>query len=151
MRIQRWVLRLQACDFTVKYRPGTENIADALSKLLRNAVHSTDDAEDYIQFVAKNAVPGAITIQEVEEESANDPKLSVVRMCILMDSQLDLMDVSFRSIRQELDVLGKVVICGTRLVIPKLLQKKVFEFGTSRTPRNNKNQTALRCCLVAKY
>jgi hypothetical protein len=43
----------------------------------------------------------------------------------LTDDQWDSVDVAYRSVRQELSVLGKLVICGTRLVIPKILQKKV--------------------------
>ena len=78
-----------------------------------NTVKSTDDAEDYIRFVAKNAVPNVITIQEMEKESANDPELLMVRMCILADSQWESVDVSYRSVRQELSVLGKLVIHGT--------------------------------------
>ena len=82
--------------------------------------------------MARNGVPGAITIQEVEEESANDPELSVVRTCILTDSQWDLGDVSFRSVRLELSVLGKLVIRGE--------------------PRNSKDQTTFeKQGLVAKY
>ncbi|CAB3987669.1 Transposon Tf2-9 poly, partial [Paramuricea clavata] len=106
-RIQRWVLRLQSYDFTVTYRPGAQNIADALSRLTMNTSPSTDDAEDYIRFVAKNAVPNAITIQEVEKESDKDPELSKVRSCILTDDQWESVDVAYRSVRQELSVLGK--------------------------------------------
>ena len=107
-RIQRWVLRLQSYDFTVPYRPGAQNIADALSRLTMNTSLSTDDAEDYIRVVAKNAVPNAITIQEVEKESDKDPELSKVRSCILTDDQWDPVDVAYRSVRQELSVFGKV-------------------------------------------
>ncbi len=104
----------------------SENIADALSRLSVTTVKSTDDVKDYIRFVAKNAVLNGITIQEEEKESANDPELSMVRMCILTNSQWESVDVSYRSFRQELSVLGKLVIHDMGLVIPKSLQKKIL-------------------------
>ena len=128
-RIQRWVLRLQSYDFTVKYRPGAENIADALSRLSLSQAEVTDDAEEYVRFVARNAVPNAITIQEVERESDIDPELAAVRKCILTDSGWETVDVSYRSVRQELCVLGKLVVRGTRLVIPRSLQKNVLDLA----------------------
>ncbi len=128
--IQRWLLRFQSYDFTVKYKPGYENIADALSRLSMNTVKSTDDAEDYIRFVAKNAVPNVITIQEMEKESANDPELLMVRMCILADSQWESVDVSYRSVRQELSVLGKLVIHGTHLVDTQIVAEEDTVFGS---------------------
>ena len=94
-----------------------------------NTSQSTDDAEDYTRFVAKNAVLNAITIQEVEKESDKDPELSKVRSCILTDDQWESVDVAYRSVRQELNVLGKLVIRGTRLVIPKILQKNVLNLA----------------------
>ncbi|CAB3989579.1 Transposon Tf2-6 poly [Paramuricea clavata] len=127
-RIQRWVLHLQLYDFTDTYRPGMQNIADTLSRLTMNT-RPTIDAEDYIRFVAKNAVPNAITIQEVEKEPDKDPELSKVRSCILTDHQWESVDVAYRSVRQEVSVLGKLIICGMRLVIPKILQKKVLNLA----------------------
>lgn len=44
-RIERWVLRPQAYDFKVVYRPGSANIADALSRL--NAMVMRDEGETY--------------------------------------------------------------------------------------------------------
>ena len=35
-RIKRWVLRLQPYDFWIVYSPGPGNLADPLSRLLRN-------------------------------------------------------------------------------------------------------------------
>ena len=34
VRIERWALRLQQFDFEIKYKKGTENAADAISRLL---------------------------------------------------------------------------------------------------------------------
>jgi len=39
-------------------------------------------AEEYIRFVAEQASPNAVPIQEVERESAHDMELSQLRECI---------------------------------------------------------------------
>ena len=68
-RIERWVLRLQQYNFEVVYRTGRDNIADALSHLIpqQNTV-SKNIAEEHIRFVAEQAAPRAISIQEIEHE-----------------------------------------------------------------------------------
>ena len=82
-RIQRWVLRLQSYDFTVRYRPGAQNIADALFRLSMARPSVTDDAETYVRFIAKNAVPNAVTVQQVEKASESDQELAVLWKCIM--------------------------------------------------------------------
>ena len=69
-RIERWVFRLQPNDFSVIYRPGRENIADPLSRLLHRKVEPDNHqrcTEEYVRFVAVSATPTALTTREIEE------------------------------------------------------------------------------------
>ena len=58
-RIERWVLRMQVFDYTIEYKPGSENIADSLSRLSCGHVQEEEKkrnvAEEYLQFVAQTA------------------------------------------------------------------------------------------------
>ena len=84
-RIERWVLRLQPYDFSVIHRPGRENIADALSRLLHRKVEPDNHqrcTEEYVRLVAVSATPTALTTREIEEASADDEELKEVRKAI---------------------------------------------------------------------
>ena len=64
-RIERWLLELQQNRFTVEYRPGASNPADSASRhpVGNPESHSYDvESEEHISFVARNAVPKAVTL-----------------------------------------------------------------------------------------
>ena len=129
-RIERWVLRLQPYDFVVKYRPGKEMAADALSRLTQNGeTSSTSDAEEYIRFVSVNAVPRALTIQEIEQASAEDETFNFVRQSIQSQdwSSKEVKQYSF--VQNELTSLGQLILRGPRLVIPAKLRKTVTQLA----------------------
>ena len=94
----------------VRYRPGAQNIADTLSKLSMARPSVTDDAKTYVRFIAKNAVPNAVTIQQVEKASESDQEVAVLRKCITTNSEWETVDLSYRSVQQELCVPSKLVI-----------------------------------------
>ena len=133
-RIQRWVLRLQPYSFKVKYLPGPQNIADALSRLTKEKPVSTDyesEAEDYVRFVAVSAVPRAMTAQEIERESATDEELEAVRNSIRSGQWSKNHEdcVKYLPMRSELCVLGKLVLRGTRIVPPQSLRKQILSLA----------------------
>ena len=82
-RIERWLLELQQYRFTVEYRPGSSNPADYAS---RHPVgdpesHSYDvESDEHISFVARNAVPKAETLSEIESATAKDPMLQAAML-----------------------------------------------------------------------
>ena len=64
------------------HRPGRENIADPLSRLLHRKVEPDNHqrcTEEYVRFVAVSATPTALTTRGIEEASADDQELREVR------------------------------------------------------------------------
>ena len=130
-RIERWVLRLQPYDFTVKYIPGPQNIADSLSRLISNLpVQNTgrNEAEEYIRFVAENAAPKALPINRIEQESANDAELRVLRNCV-KSGNWNTCPPGYKAVRTELSIIGQIVLRDTRIVIPVNLRKQVVNLA----------------------
>ena len=133
-RIQRWVLRLQPYTFTVKYRPGCENIADPLSRLLDLSKEETKSprnvAEEYVRHIATSCVPNAVTIQEIEKISSQDEELTELRSCIKNGVwNTSSVTVPYMTVREELCVLGKIVLRGNRIVPPKKLRQKLVQIA----------------------
>jgi transposase InsO family protein len=130
-RIERWVLRLQSYDYVVQYQPGKTNIADPLSRLSCKSagVNSQNVAEEYVRFVAQEAVPKAMTARQVEECSHHDPELARIRECIRSEDWENSKLSKYYPVRDELCIVGKLVLRGTRLVIPQELRGKVMSIA----------------------
>ena len=70
--------------------------------------------------------PKAITTREVEEHSHRDAELSGVRGCIREVVWNNKECVRYIPVKEELCVIGKVVLRGTRIVIPQSLRQQVL-------------------------
>ena len=128
-RIERWVLRLQPYKFRVQYVPGKQNIADSLSRFVdKKEVSGHDDVEELIRFVAEASAPVAIPIKEIEKESATDPEISQLRECI-STGDWDKAPPQYKHVRNELSPIGKLVLRGTRLLIPRKLLERVLDLA----------------------
>lgn len=128
-RIERWILRLQAFDFDVQYEPGDKNLADSFSRL------SIDDSgvvgeADVVSWLAKEMMPMAITVAEVEQESLQDEDLSKVREA-LSSGVWDDVPIQYRArtIKDDLIGYGGLILRGDRVVIPRSLQEKIVQLG----------------------
>ena len=118
--------------FKVKYQPGPKNIADPLSRLvssMENGSKRSSQAEEYVRFVAVSATLSAMTTREVEEASATDEELSAVRQCISGKPWDQLVYKRYLPCSGELCAIGKLILRGTRNVIPKKLRPRVLSIA----------------------
>ena len=124
-RIERWALRLQPYRFKVVYKPGPQNAADSLSRLTVNQPVQKGTMEDHVYWVAQHAVPHAFTPRQVEELSAADPTLVTLRNCITTGDWSKCEPV-YQTVKSELSTVGKIVLRGSRIVIPQAARRQTL-------------------------
>ncbi|CAB3992802.1 Retrovirus-related Pol poly from transposon, partial [Paramuricea clavata] len=126
-RIERWGLRLQPYKFCVKYSPGIGNPANVLSRLpLPNATTNTrNTAEEYVQFVAQNAAPKALSLSTIKEATNQDPVLQFPRECIMKNNWPKVsMTRPYHGIRHDRTVIDDIILRGSRILMPTSLRER---------------------------
>ncbi|XP_055621859.1 uncharacterized protein K02A2.6-like [Toxorhynchites rutilus septentrionalis] len=133
-RIERWVLRVQAYRFQVIYQPGATNIADVLSRLSISTPEPFDeDSEVFIRSLVAAVIPKAVTVCEVEEETAKDDILKNLSIALEQGNWLECVK-PFKAFESELYRAGNLIMRGDRLVIPSVLQSKILELAHESHP-----------------
>ena len=128
-RVECWVLRLQAYDFKVIYRPGRTNIADALSRLNRRVPCGEGEHHDYVRSVVENSTPCALTPSEIEKASASDPEISLVKECVRTGDWSACTIPAYLHVKNELCSYGQLLLRGSRIVIPQVLREHVLKLA----------------------
>lgn len=122
-RIQRWVLRAQCFTYIVKHLKGTENIADPLSRLVKNHEEKDVSQEQWIRAIIEESRPKALKWQEILNETAKDPELQSVIEAI-DTSDWDRIPLAFKVCKDELTVIDGIVIRQERIVVPRSLHER---------------------------
>ena len=84
---------------------------------------------DFVRVLAQESTPVAMTAKEVERESENDPELCSVKHYIQSGYWSQCKMPHYLSVKNELFVLGKLVMRGTRIVIPQSLRSEVLRLA----------------------
>lgn len=135
-RVNHWVLRLQPYYVTVRHILGKENIADSMSRFTR-IIASADlssEAKEYVRFVAEKATLQALSTRVIECASNVKEELSNVREWLQMEQWHKLENKCYLLVRNELSVIGKLVLQGTRIIIPSSLCKRVLHLAQEGHP-----------------
>lgn len=78
--------------------------------------------EQYIYWVTTEAVPKAMTLEEIDYESGKDQVLREIRETIKTENWSRLEKSRFRIMRNELCCSNNIVLRGMRIVIPESLK-----------------------------
>ena len=143
-RIERWALRLQAFDYNVLYRQGSDNPADFMSRhpvnMQTTSAHAaSESAEQYINHICSTAIPKAMSIDEVIEETKNDKTMQALQTVIKsnhwhrldeFDSEIRREIELFKNVRNELCISSKgLILRGSRIILPRSLRKQAVDLA----------------------
>lgn len=125
-RLERWVVRLQCFDYTIRHITGTTNIADPLSRLLQSkpGVKScSKGVEHTVYHITELAVPKKFSLEEIRDKSAICTEIQAVLKAVRADTPLPS---SFIRLKYELADSGGILLRGDRIVPPVSLRHAIL-------------------------
>lgn len=145
-RIERWILRLQSFDFTVRYEPGDQNLADALSRLSQRKSYATVEP-DVIAWLSEEVKPAALSIEDLEKATLQDDELQTVKDAMYSGNWDDVSSqYKTTTIRNDLSMYGELILRGDRIVIPMQLRDNVVKLAHA----GHQGSTSMKAQLRAK-
>ena len=91
-------------------------------------------SNEFVRFVEVTATPRMMTTYEIEEVSAEDKEFSELRHRIKSGTWRDGQLKQYISVSSELCVIGKLILRGTRIVIPSKLKPQVLTLAHEGQP-----------------
>lgn len=92
------------------------------------------ETDEYVKFIACESTPVAMTTRKIERASDCDRELLVIRECLVNGKWYKLPNEEYLPVRNELSAIGKLVLWGTRMVIPKALREQILTLGHDGHP-----------------
>ena len=132
-RVERWVLRLQPYDVTLKYQKGADNPADYMSRhpdKSATSTRATKVAEDYVNFLADESKPLALVKEKIITETQSDKTLQAVIKAVKTGRWTDTDVKPYFNVRNELSVTQDgIVLRGCRICIPQSQQDQAVQLA----------------------
>lgn len=163
-RLLRWRLKMQQYNFNVLYHPGNQNPADYLSRhppssLSPHEANDHNSTEEYVNFIAINAIPTAIPLEQVQEETMKDITLQKAMEAKrhncwnrILESTRDDPRVShseltvLRQLDTDLTINsdGNLLLRGHQLILPTTLRKQALDIAHEGHQGTVKTKNLLR-------
>ena len=145
LRLYRWSERLQAYNFTTQFTPGKENVvADLLSRATPDPAPDTvpDPSEPELILMLHTPLQAAISLQELQEASAQDPVLAQLCTYIQEGWPVRVLEelAPFHRVKGELSCWNNVCVArGLRTVVPSTLKGTRPGHGARGPPRRGED------------
>lgn len=147
-RQERWVLKMQAYRYKMKYVPGKINIADPLSRLsevLGGKPFDRNSEADLCAIVEVNK-PAAITMNEIIQRSQEDEELQGVKTA-LHDGKWEGSIKKYAPFRGELCFANEILLRKNRIVVPQDLREVILTLAHVGHPGREKMKRRLRVAV----
>lgn len=142
-RIQRWALRLQVYDYEVVFIPGTQNVADALSRLVEFEVDRDVPGETVLRTFVETVVPKSMSLSEIKEEIRNDEVAKNIKAA-LCSNDWSAVDPIFRALKRQICEVDGILLKGDKIIIPKSLEKRILILAHEGHPGQARMKMRLR-------
>ncbi|KAJ8339345.1 hypothetical protein SKAU_G00361310 [Synaphobranchus kaupii] len=136
LRLHRWGERLRQYDYQLRFTPGRDNVvADLLSRSIEAptpTVSPEEDTEPELIQMLHGPLQSAVSLEELQRESEQDPLLST--LCIYIrtgwPSRVPEGLAPFAGVRHELSCWGNVCVSrGLCTVVPSGLRARVLSMA----------------------
>ena len=134
-RLERLMLRLQPYEFKLKYKKGTENEADYLS---RHPVGEKTTRKSWVDKQIAHVINGAIqpyethlTKSEIQEATKQDSELNEVIEILAGIKPRHMLSGAYKRVQDQLSFADGLVLRGDRIVVPTALQQKAVDVAHS--------------------
>ena len=105
----------------------------------------TEETEHFINSIIAHSIPKAITLSELVDASRNDPTLQCVAKCITNNRWTKTECLKpYQKIKHELTTKRGLVMKGTTLIIPEVLQNRTLELAHETHQGITKTKSLLR-------
>lgn len=131
-RAESWALRLQSYDYRIERVSGSENVADALSRLVevtQDAAPFDEDDESHFLYTL-DVGNMEITWSDIEKCSETDGELELVREALQNDVWPDCLR-KYEAQKKNLHYLGAMVFKDDRSVLPLSLRMNAMRAAHS--------------------
>lgn len=134
-RLQRMILKLQCYDLEVVHLPGKSiPVADTLSRrfVSDTCPELSESLDAQVHMVMTSLPISDNKMHSIEQESLSDPQFQLLKSVIL-DGWPDTRNecppnlMEFWNHRDELTVVGDLILKGNKIVIPKALRSSMLE------------------------
>ncbi|XP_055632915.1 uncharacterized protein K02A2.6-like [Toxorhynchites rutilus septentrionalis] len=129
-RSEGYALRLQPYDFKIERVRGEDNVADALSRLIRDSQEAEPFEGENGSHVLCTLDAGCmeVTLSEIELSSEQDEEMENLWSALQRDdwpSELRM----YEAHKKNIHCIGALLCKGDRIILPKALRSKAIESG----------------------